>query len=158
MQTRIAPAVVGSALVTALVAWHTHLPFSGPHAKPGAALLTLALLFSFAYPFFALSLSAIFRTAGNRSALLRWSMVLLAALVLAVLLRFYQFLPAFLLFGWCKVGLACGEAGNTVFNSLLSAGKGVVVLLLLPLITFTVLLVSYWLHLRHTSSEVRSAA
>lgn len=158
MQTRIAPAVVGSALVTALVAWHTHLPFSGAHAKPIAAFLTLALLFFFAYPFFALSLRAISRTTGNWPSLLSWCMVLLAALVLAVLLRFYQFLPAFLVLGWCKVGLACGEAGNTVFNSLLSAGKGVAVLLLLPVITFPVLLVSYWLHSRRMSSEVRSAA
>ena len=158
MQARNVSAVVGSALVTALVATYTYLPFTGPHAEPVAALLTLALLFFFAYPLFALSLRAVSRASGNSPALLRWSVVVSAALVLAFLLRFYQFVPAFLVIGWCQVGLACGEVGNTTLNSLLSAGKGVVVLLLLPVITVPVLLVNYWLQVRPASGEVRSAA
>ncbi len=82
----------------------------------------------------------------------------MAALVLAFLLRFYQFVPAFLVLGWCQVGLACGEVGNTMFNSLLSGGEGIVVLLLLPAITLPVLLVSYWLQTRPASHDVRNAA
>ena len=158
MQARSVSALVGSALVTALIATYTYLPFTGPHADPIAALLTLALLFCFAYPFFALSLRAVSRASGKSFALLRWSMVVFAALVLAFLLRFYQFVPAFLVIGWCQLGLACGEVGNTTLNSLLSAGKGVVVFLLLPVITVPVLLVSYWLQVRPVSSEARSAA
>jgi hypothetical protein len=158
MRTHTVPALVGAALVTAIVAAHTHLPFAGPHASPAAAVLVLLLLCAFAYALFALCVRVVSSIPASWAAPARASVVVAVALLLAVVLRFYQFGPALLVFAWCKVGLACGEVGNVAFNSLLGAGAGLVVLMLLPVVTVPVLLGGYWLHRCRAVRAVPSAA
>jgi hypothetical protein len=148
MRTQTLASLAGALLLTALLATRTYLPFSGHHAEPLAALITLSLLFVFGYAFFALFLRSMVRLPASWPTPLSWSVVVLAALVLALLLRFYQFLPALLVLGWCQAGLACGDVGNQAYNSLLSAGRGVVILMLLPAVTLPVLLVAFWLQRR----------
>jgi hypothetical protein len=151
-------ALVGAALVTALVAVRTHLPVAGSHASPEAALLVLLLLCAFAYALFALCARVVSRLPAKWPAPVRVSAVVAVALALAFVLRFYQFAPALLVLAWCKVGLPCGEVGNVAFNSLLGAGAGVVVLLLLPVVTVPILLAGYWLHQRGLVQGVPNAA
>lgn len=135
-------AIFGSALVTAMASWSSDLSMAALYDEPFAVLLMLALLFSFAYAAFKLSGGALSRIPIGWPAPMRWCIVLLAALVLASLLLFYQLLPAFLLAGWCKSGFSCG-IGNSTFNLLLSAGEGPLYVLLVPVVTVSILLVSY---------------
>jgi hypothetical protein len=149
--------LTGTLLLTALLATRTHLPLSGPHAEPVATLLTITLLFAFGYALFALFLHAVALLPSTWPGPLSWSAVVAAALLLALLLRFYQFMPAFLVLGWCEAGLPCGEAGNQAFNSLLSAGRGLLIGALLPAVTVPVMLYGYWLQRRVNSAGARAA-
>lgn len=157
MPAHRAPSVVGAILVTSLLATRPYLPFVGPHAQPLAAVLILLFLFCLAYPLFALFGRAT-ALPIRWSAIPRWGSVLLAGLVLALILRFYQFVPAFLVLAWCRAGLVCGEVGNRTFNSLLSAGDGELILVLLPFLTVSVLFVSHWLYSRQSRVATLSAA
>jgi hypothetical protein len=148
MPTHLAASIAGAVLVTGLLATRTYLPFTGTHAQPVAALLTLLTLFGFAVPLFGLFSWVMSGIPFHWPAALRWALVVVSALLLAVLLRFYHLVPAFLLLGWCQIGLVCGEVGNRTFNSVLSAGRGLLILLLLPAITLPILFASHWLYRR----------
>ena len=124
---------------------------------PEAVVLVLLLLFAFAYALSALSVRLVSTVPAHWWAPVRVGAVVVAALFLAIVLRFYQFAPAFLVFAWCKGGLPCGEVGNSVFNSLLGAGSGIVVLMLLPLVTLPALLIGHWMHQRRSTLRTPSA-
>jgi hypothetical protein len=145
VRAQLTLAAVGATLLVAVLSARTSLPFAGPQAQPMAAALVLLLLFAFALAFFAFYGWLISLLPSNWPAAVRWPTVFIAAVLLALPLRFFQFIPAFLVFGWCKASLPCGEVGNLAFNSLLSSGRGVLILLSLPLITIPVLLVGHYL-------------
>ena len=145
MRARFTSAVIGSALVTALLSTRAYLPFTGPHAEPVASLLVLFFLLAFAFLFVYFSCWLISFLPRHWPAVVRWLAIVVAAVLLALSLGFYQFIPAGLVFGWCNAGLPCGEIGNRVFNSLLSAGRGILILLSLPLVTAPVLLAEHYL-------------
>lgn len=137
--------LVATVATVALVGWFSHIHRFGSLPSVAVGLSASVLLGICAFLLITVAASAAQLLPRTLPLLVRIALLLCLAAVLCAALAWFQFAPAMLVQGWCKATPLCSEHLNQVFNHLLSAGQGVLVLLALPLIAIPTVVVAHGL-------------
>lgn len=135
-----------------LVGWFSHIYRFGTAPDLAVGISASVLLGIFAFLIIATVALTAQRLPREWPLLMRVPLLVGLSAVLTVALALFQFAPAMLVRGWCQTTPLCADHLSSVFNYLLSAGRGILVLLLLPLITIPTVVVAH-----RSSAEHRAA-
>jgi hypothetical protein len=149
MRSVLRVTLVATLATVVLVGWYSHIHRFGRPPSLAVGLSASVLLAICAFLLITLAASAAQLLPRTWPLLLRIPVLLGLAAVLCVALAWFQFAPAMLVQGWCKTTPFCSDHLKQVFNHLLSAGQGFLVLLSLPLIAVPTVFLAHVLRTKH---------